>query len=210
MRNYKAFLLTLYFFIGILIPACDFAIEDDDCNCSGVRFFNVMDLEVGTFSDFDNFSRISDGQQVRLDQFAGYYIDYIVDYHACAKPQWDWSLNLMSSAYACSCITGFDGSKDEELVAFTVRTVNDFDDDHPAGSSINDLLQYEGSFWEPEDIPLVEFLDEEQMAKMRFEDMRLRLTKAPEADSLVQIEVKMELSTGEIYQVMSPAIVVLP
>ncbi|MEO0723654.1 MAG: hypothetical protein AAFZ63_03865 [Bacteroidota bacterium] len=211
MRTYKVFFLTLYFFIGILIPACDFSTEDDfDCNCSGSRFFNIMDLEIGAFSDFDNLTGISDGQQLRLNDFAGYYIDYVVDYHACAQPRQDWSLSLMTPAYACSCIAGYDGSKNEELVAFTVRTVNDFDADHPAGSSINDLFQYEGNFWDVEDIPLVDFLEEEQMDRMRFEDMRLRLLKAPEADSLVQVEVQMELSTGESFQVLSPAIVILP
>ncbi|MEL6659166.1 MAG: hypothetical protein AAFP77_12625 [Bacteroidota bacterium] len=211
MRNYKTFLLTLYFFIGVLIPACDFSADDDfDCNCSGSRYFNIMDLEVGAFSDFDSQASISDGQQLRLEEFAGFYVDYVVDYHACAMPKQDWSLSLMTSAYACSCIGGYDGSKEEELVWFTVLTVNDFDDNHPAGSSINDLLQYEGSFWEQEDVRLVEFLEEEKMGKMRFEDMQLRLLKAPEADSLVQVEVQMELSTGESFQALSPAIVILP
>ena len=209
MRNLRIVLLTIYFFIGILVPSCEW-VEDPDCNCGSTRFFNVMDLRVDPLMDFDSFTRIQAGEEVRLSEFAGYYVDYEVDYHACAQPESNWSLSTMSTAWACSCAVGIDGSKNEELVEFTVRTVDDFDADHLAGSSINDLLQYRGNFWDQDDQPLVDFLGEEQMGKMRFEDMRLGLTKAPDLESQLQVEIRMELSTGEVYEVTSATIVLLP
>lgn len=209
MRYFKTFALTLYFFIGILIPACDWVGIDDDCNCGGTRFFNVIDLRVDAFKDISSSVLVTPGERLFLDEFEGFYLDYEVDYHACANPRTDWSLSLMNTAWACSCAVGYDGSKNEGLIDLTVTTVNDFDDDHLAGSSINDLLQYRGSFWETDDLPFPEFLEEEKADKLRFEDMKLSLLKAPEIDSVFQVQIRMELSTGEVYEASSPAFVIL-
>lgn len=209
MKSAKTILLTLYFFIGILVPACELN-PGLDCDCGDYRYFNVTDLTVDPVNDFDRMSPIAPGQQVVLADFAGFYIDYVTDYHACAQPKTDWSFSLLTPAYGCSCAVGWEGSKNEELVSFTVSTINDFDDDHLAGSSINDLLQYQGSYFDEDNVPLNDFLADEQMGKLRFEDMRLRLTQAPEIDSVLQVQVRMELSTGEVYDVPSAAIVLLP
>lgn len=143
--------------------------------------------------------------------FGGFYVDYLVDYHAqLQQPKTDWSLSLMNSALACSCAIGYEGSKNEELVAFTVKTVNDFDAEHPAGSLINDLLQYEGSYFFEDVQPLEDFLEMEQQGKMSYEDMRLSINKAPTLDSLFQVEIVMELSTGERYEALSTLFVLLP
>lgn len=209
MHRIKTILLTLYFFIGILIPSCEWVTEPD-CNCGSYRFFNVTDLTVDPVTDFDSQTRIAPSQQVTLAEFAGLYVDYVTDYHACLQQKSSWSFNLMSPAYGCSCALGWEGSKDEELVNFTVSTINDFDDEHLAGSSINDLLQYEGSYFDESTLPLVDFLADEQMDKLRYEDMRLSLSQAPVLDSVFQVKVHMELSTGEVYDVTSAAIVLLP
>lgn len=211
MRFLKIFALTLYFFIGILIPACNFGADDDlNCNCGSSKFFDVMDLQVDPVTDFGSLDFIPSGEQLNLAEFGGFYVDYIADYHACVQPKNNWSLSTMSSAFACSCLFGYEGSKSEALVDFTVTTVNDFDADHLAGSPINDLLQYEGSFWDENNLPLTDFLTMEQEGNLSVEDMRLSLLKAPEIDSVLQVQVRMELSTGEVYEASSATIILLP
>ena len=210
MHRIKTILLTLYFFVGILVPSCEFIDPGLDCDCSDYRYFDVTDLTIDPVQDFDRPSPVPPGQQLSLSEFAGFYLDYVTDYHACLEPKENWSLNLMAPAYGCSCALGWEGSKNEELVDFTVTTINDFDDDHLAGTNINDLLQYEGSYFGQDDRPLTEFIEEERMSKLRFEDMHLGLTKAPELDSVLQVQVRMELSTGEVFEVSSAAIVLLP
>ncbi len=210
MKSVKTILLTLYFFLGILVPSCELVDPGLDCNCGNYRFFDVTDITIDPVSDFDSQTRIQSNQQVTLVEFAGFHVDYIADYHASLQPKNDWSFTLMAPAYGCSCLTGWEGSKEEELIDFTVTTINDFDDDHLAGSSINDLLRHEGSFWEQNSQPLTEFLDEEKVGKLRFEDMNLGLNQAPVLDSNFQVQVRMELSTGEVFEVTSAAIVLLP
>jgi hypothetical protein len=209
MKSLRTATLTLYFFIGILIPACDWSITDD-CNCDGYRYFNVTDLEVRTSVGQIEGEEVAPNQELRLEQFWGFYVDYLVDYHAQQQSKTDWSLSLMNSALACSCAVGYEGSKNQELVTFTVKTVNDFDAEHPAGSLINDLLQYKGSSYFADDQPLEDFLELEQQSKMSYEDMRLSINKAPTLDSLFQVEIVMELSTGERFEVQSTPFVLLP
>lgn len=209
MKLLRTTTLTLYFFLGILIPSCDWSITDD-CDCSGYRYFNVTDLEIRTFVDQRQELQVELNQVLRLEQFDGFYLDYLVDYHALQQPKIDWSLSLMSSALACSCAIGYDGSKNEELIAFTIKTVNDFDAEHPAGSLIHDLLQYDGSYFYDDAQPLEDFLELEQQGKMAYEDMRLSISKAPAIDSLFQVEILMELSTGERFEVLSTPFVLLP
>ena len=207
MKSIKTFALTVYFFIGIIIPACDWT---DPCDCSGYRYFDVTDMTVQALTNLEDFTPVTPGEQLSLDMFGGFYIDYIADYHACKALENDWSLSLMSSAYACSCLVGYDGSREEALVEFSVNTLNDFDEDHLAGSSINDLLMYQGSYLDLDSQAFPDFLSEEMAGKLRFEDMRLSLTSAPTIDSVFQIEVVMELSTGERYVRQSEAFVLLP
>lgn len=209
MKLLRTATLTLYFFIGILIPACDWSITDD-CNCDGYRYFNITDMEVRTFPGQLQGTEVVPNQELRLEEFGGFYVDYLVDYHAQQQPQKDWSLSLMNTALACSCAAGYDGSKNQELVAFTVKTVNDFDAEHPAGSLINDLIQYEGSYFFSDDQPLEDFLELEQQGKIFYEDMLLSIKKAPTLNSLFQVEIVMELSTGERFEVHSTPFFLLP
>ena len=209
-QKIRTLALTIYLFIGILIPSCDWINTVDDCDCSGSRYFDVEGLQVDAFTDIDQGILVTPAQQLRLSEFDGFYVDYLVDYHACLTPKADFSLSLMNSAFACSCLPGFDGSNTEELLDFTITTINDFDADHLAGSNIIDLFQYQGGFFEPDDQPLADFLVQEQSGKLTIEDMRLRLLEAPSLDSVLQIKVRMELSTGEVYEELSPAFVLLP
>ena len=209
-QKIRTLALTIYLFIGILIPSCDWITTIDDCDCSGSRYFDMEGLQVDAFTDIDQGILVTPAQQLTLSEFDGFYVDYLVNYHACLMPKADFSLSLMNSALACSCLGGFDGSNTEELVDFTITTINDFNADHLAGSDIIDLFQYEGGFFEPDDQPLADFLMQEQSGKLTIEDMRLRLLEAPSMDSVLQIKVRMELSTGEVYEELSPAFVLLP
>lgn len=85
----------------------------------------------------------------------------------------------MNTANACSSIApGGHGSKAEALDSLSIITLNDFDVDHPAGTSINDILDYGGSRynpWNENSIPLVDFLTERKGKLLETEDMISKL-----------------------------------
>lgn len=193
MKNFKSILLLFLLTNVFIIPSCE---EKDSCD--GIDFnqflyFNIEGLEYdwsGTNSD-----------TVAFEELGNLYIDYETEYSASVHPKEKGFFSLIPSAYACSILPGTEGSKEEELVSFTISTLNDFDEEHLANSNINDLFDYHGGnldFLE-NPIPLTQYL-EEQTGLLQEEDMFLSLTKAPEINSEFKMKVVMELSTEEVYE----------
>jgi len=201
-------LLTLFLTIGFFFPSCIVS-DDDDCNCGGSRFFDVEGLEILSFKDDSRSSINLPGETISLATYGGLYIDYLARYHAQLTPKRDWSFSLMNTAYACSCIVGFDGSKEEELVSFSITTLNDFDNDHLAGSDIVDLFDVRGTFFSEENESLSDYLAN-MTGKLMQEDMLLMPTKVPELNAEVKVRVRMELSTGEVYEADSVPFTLVP
>ena len=208
MKRLRVTLLTLYLFIGILVPSCDWF--TDDCDCSGYQYFDVEGLDLQAFVNEAEGRRVEENETLRLSDFEGFYLDYLVTYHARAERCSRGSFNLLSPLLACSCLPGGTGSKTEELVAFTITTLNDFDADHPAGSSLNDVFLYQGSYFNTGAGSLVNFLDEEGQRMLTREDIRLRPDRAPTLDSVLHLQMTLELNQGETYTVESVPFVLLP
>jgi len=95
------------------------------------------------------------------------------------------------------------GSKEESIESFQVLTLNDFDDNHLAGESINDLFEITNLAIEP--VPLKEFLTNftENVPQEWF---NLRLLNEPTLSKAFQVMVNVSLSTGENYQASSSII----
>jgi len=210
MKSAKVLGLTLFLFIGFIVPSCDKS-EDDDfgCDCSQYKHFDIQG-----FRDF-SYTRDSFFQEeilpfdtVSFAEFkGGAIIRYLVDYHAFAEPKHKRSFSLISTANACSCIGGYAGSKTEKIKDFTITTINDFDNEHPAGSSINDLLitgDFQGNF-----LPFDEFLNNQTGFIMQ-EWRILKLKKPPVLNPEFNFKIRLELSTGEIYEKAGFPIYILP
>ncbi|MEO0470330.1 MAG: hypothetical protein AAF206_11955 [Bacteroidota bacterium] len=210
MSYLKTILLIFILMTGFFLPAC--MVKD---SCDGVTFLNFFDvkgLDIFAVTDargFDpeNGSEVMPNDSIPFDSLERIYIDYQVDY--LAENQANWSFSLIPAAYACSFIPGGSGSKEEGLVSFKITTLNDFDTAHPANSSIIDLFDYYGSYYEPRQTPITlsSFLNT-QNENLTEEDLALRLNKAPELNPEFKIKVRMELSTGEVYEAVSEPFVI--
>lgn len=201
--------ITLILVIGFTMPSC----EPKD-SCHGVVFrnyFEVENIEVKSFTDYSENESIALNDSVTFEEIDVIHVDYIVNYIASNQPKRDWSFSLMPSALACSFIPGSSGSKTERLTKFSIITLNDFDDDHPANSNINELFDYEGYYWDTLDdsIPLTQFISE-QTENLKEEDMFLKLKKAPEINKEFRLKVVMELSTGAIHEFETEPFFIIP
>ena len=81
-----------------------------------------------------------------------------------------------------------------------------FDSLHLANSSINDLIEANYRY-HMRGQSLEEFLVQDT-SKIPVDQLSFFLTKAPELDSLFQVKVEVNLSTGENYEVDSPTIII--
>ena len=211
MKNVKIIGLTFFLFIGFIVPSCDKSDDDTgfDCDCTLVQFFDIKG-----FNDFryglDSFFReeIPPFDTVSFAEFkGGAVIPYIVDYHAFAEPESDYSFSLIPAANACSCIGGYGGSKTEKFKSFTITTINDFDSEHPANSSINDLLMTIGQ--EGNNIPLDEFLNNQTGNIMQARRV-IKLKKPPVLNPEFNFKARLELTNGEVYEKTAYPIYVMP
>jgi len=214
MKYFKYFILTTILIVGISLPSCD----DDhiDCGSSPTVYFDVEGLEILLYQDFNRGLAIASEESVQFNDGKYIHLDYIVNYHTQNTLKKDWSFSLINSAYACSPIFGAASSKTENLVKFSIITLNDFDDEHLANSDITDQFEYLGYFLESEfadwidSNSLTDHLSDSLDKRLNGEDMFLKLTKAPELNSEFKIKISMELSTGEIYEVESHPIFITP
>jgi len=201
MKSLKTVILTVFLSIGFLFPSCD---RDPYpvCNCPDVLpYFDIMDLKIHNTEKVKSYSKIIDANQssISRDSFEGLFLEYLVDYHSNI----DFNFSLMNSAIGCSCIdSGYKGSATEKLESIEIITLNDFDDDHPANTSINDLFIMTFETTDQPQLPLDEFLlDNSSLIEFQF--LPLRITKAPENDMTFHVNVILKLSTGEEYQAES-------
>lgn len=213
MKNLKIFGLTFMLVLGLTFPSCDR--NGINCNCPDLTYFNVEGLDVLFYQDSNLEIPIEALETIPFNTAKYIHLDYLVTYHTLVEPQRDWSFSLMNAAYACSCLIGFYNSETEKLVDFSITTLNDFDDDHLANSNINDLFEYNGFFIEDRfensfNNTLAEHLVNRTDRLLQGEDMVLKLTKAPELNEEFKIKVRMELSTGEIYEIESESIFITP
>ncbi len=216
MKIIKSFSLTLFLIIGFIMPSCDKDNVPEIPPCDDVgplkHFYDVFYMTVSNLSDLGRRTEVPPNDTIAFDELDAVFIDYIVNYSTSIQPKRDWSFSLMPTAYACTYVPGTKGSKTETLVDFSISTLNDFDDDHLANSSIIDLFDYYGGSFRALDefIPLTQFLEEQIENLLQEEDMFIKLKKAPEMDQEFKIKVVMELSKGEVYEFETEPIVIIP
>jgi len=200
MKSLKTIILTLFLSIGFLLPSCERDLID--CSCPDVHpYFDIMDFKIHNTEKVRSYSKIIDANQdtISIDQFDGIFLEYLVDYHSSNH----FNFSLMNSAYGCSCIdAGYQGSATEKFESIEIITLNDFDDTHPANSSINDLFMVTPESTLQDASSLDDFLlDNSSFIESQY--LRLSLTKVPENDLTFHVNVILKLSTGEEYQAES-------
>ena len=213
MKNIKIIGLTIFLFMGIIIPSCD----DDHDQCGGIdssqyAYFDIEGLDLRIYKETLTNELVEPMDSVLFSELGNLYLDYHSSYHATLEPKKNWTFSLINSAIACTPLEqGYNGSKEEEIIEFSITTLNDFDNNHLANDNINDLFDYVGSRYHSlldNKIPLMQFIDELD-GPLEEEDMMLELKKAPELNQEFKVKIKLELSTGEIYEIETEPIFIV-
>ena len=204
--NLRTFLLIGLITFGIM-PGCNDFLE---CDINAPQYFDIFGVEVrhaiGTigsiqFAEENSTSVIDNYFGIQISPDAQFY-----GLESSRKNSFSWiGSKLWASGPA---IAGWGGSENEMLEDLQVTTLNDFDDTHPAGSTLNDLLSVRLFDGEQD---LDSYIQQNNDRLIQIEDLPyiLSLEKAPTADSVFQIRVSMTLSTGEEYSSESPKIFLL-
>ena len=194
----KTLLLTTLLAVGFSFQNC----TDDDvnCNCPAIlgEFFDIQGLMVDNYKAGPNIlgTLLTENETLQYEDYEGLQLQYQVEYVAtnCNEKK-SWGFSFMNSALACSCVEdGHRGAKDEKIEGITILTLNDFDEDHLAGESINDLF----TVTIVDDKDLNEYLLQDDI-EIRYESLRLALNKAPVLNTELKVSVTLQLSSGEEY-----------
>lgn len=190
MQRVRTALLTTVFITGLMTPGCDGFMN---CKCSNVLpYFNIEGIKLANYTTN---GPIAPNQKV---EWAAYTLSvrYDMSYFALQEPTHFQPFSLISSAYACDCVAnGEEGSK-EQIKDFWVITKNDFDAQHLANDTINDLLEIRQY---PKNIALNEYVAA-QTTTIREQAYELVLNKKPELNTELKVEVQVKLTNGEQYQ----------
>ncbi len=216
MKTARNIILTFLLASSLLAPACN--TTDDDCNCGNVReFFDIQGVASSNFRTLENsgfnIQPLLEEDAVEWDRYS-LASEFAVEYYGMAptdkkEPSFWSGLSLINEAWACSCLpNGFSGSE-ETLDFLDLITLEDFDDNHPAGSSIKDILnirtfsEFEGLIHSEMDLDV--FLVQEREA-IAYKSFDLLLQVPPATTSTQQFQLIIQLSNGESYSIDSPSI----
>jgi len=204
--------LTILLVIGFCFSNC----SDDDNDCG--NFVSLPHFDIQSLDDSSHYllkenttEILTDSSSVAYDDYAGFSIQFEVDYIAQLeqRSQRNWNFSLMNSVLACTPFpNGGAGSKTEKMESLQIITLNDFDLDYPAGSVINELLTIQGFNYDTPEPKVSVDTYLSQKALITSERFLLKPTKAPDENDF-QVMISMELTGGEVYEITSPLIQVV-
>lgn len=196
MISSKAIGLTLLLTVGFTVQQCN----PLSCGCDKFRgkYFDIQGISADSFRKRGTCcaDRMKAGEDVTLaDHNLG--VRYQINYFSAQPPRPRCApFSLISSAAACDCIEdGYLGSR-ERLRSFTVVSVNDFDAQHLANDTINDLLRTAVSPGQTSD--LTTYLQTDT-AFVQQQDYVLYLKKRPELRTDFAARITIVLQNGESY-----------
>lgn len=201
-KNIKTKILVIALVMGLPLQMCSPNGGGDDCNCGPItgEYFDIKGMELQNYKWVgpNSILPIEENEAVLYVDYAGLEVAYIVDYISQRRAKRP-GFSLISSAYACSCINDGDrGSKYEKLSNITVITLNNFDENHAANDTINDLIMVKDEY-------LRDYLAKDTL-NIQFPGIQLKLDRKPTIDENYKVKVIVELSTGEVYQNISKSI----
>lgn len=207
LKSIRTKVLVFALVIGLPLQMCS-PENNDDCNCGPItgRYFDIKGIELNNYKKTgeNSMGLVEENEVVPYAIYAGLVVKYNVDYISHRRPKRP-SFSLISNAYACSCASnGENGSKNEKLSKITVITLNDFDEDHAANDTINDLILVKGVYSQ-EDEYLSDYLVNDTL-NIQFPGIQLKVDRKPTLNENYKVKVIVELSTGEVYQDVSKSI----
>lgn len=193
----KTFFILFFLIGGIIFQNC----TDDDCSFAPVPdFFDIQDVEI---EHLDSERRTIDSIDVLFSDYGFLNLNFIVEYIVQHQTK-QRTFSLINSAYGCTPINpGALGSKEESIELLQIVTVNDYNENHQSGESINDILTIENL--EIGQTLLSDFLNEFDK-NVPEEQFMFRLLEEPTSSQTFQVRVILNLSTGEEFEVLSPII----
>lgn len=194
----KTLLLTALLSIGFTFQNCDLV----GCKCDKLlgKYFQVTSIAVDLYKKRGSCcaDKITDNQQVALSDLSINVQHSIRFYSLQPTPH---SFSLIPTASACDCVdNGYQGSK-QKLQSLSVITLQDFDAQHLANDTINDLLNtqvYLNTY------DLNTYLRTDTAAINQF-GYTLTLKKKPELSSSFRVRIDIRLKSGELFSASSSA-----
>lgn len=207
LKSIRTKVLVFALVVGLPLQMCS-PENGGDCNCGPITgaYFDINGMNLNNYKKLGENSvvRMIENEAVPYAEYVGLIVEYEVDYISQNRPKRP-SFSLITSAYACTCVTDGDrGSKYEKLSNITVITLNDFDETHAANDTINDIVLVK-SFYSQEDVYLNDYLVNDTL-NIQFPGIQLKVDRKPTLNENYKVKVILELSTGEVYQKVSETI----
>ncbi len=204
--------LTIVLLIGTIgMPGCD------DCKCAKIKGGYVDKyLDIDGLSSFIVRKTVSvsgpntfkANDQVGWSEIAHFSLSYTTRTYGHRLAPRNRTGQWGSVAYACDCtpplLSGYLGTQ-EKLKYITVRTVFNFDSDHPAGSIINGLTALAGNPGSSA-TPLNEYLSKGLIPYREKNSFQLVISRTPSAKGPFALDITVELDNGEVYTNRTPII----
>lgn len=197
--NSKILLVTLFFTIGFSFQNCG---DGLDCDFGPVPdYFDVQGMEV---QHWDSSNQFIDSTEISFEDYGFLAASFEVEYIAYQEPI-TTGFSFINSLYGCSPPPpGQLGSKEESFENISVITINDYDENHFAGDTINDLVDLFNIYGDREG-QLTSYLLQDEKPVL-YEVLLFSLKAAPTLDQEFQARLIVELSTGESYEALSGVI----
>lgn len=210
LKSIRTKVLVFALVIGLPLQMCS-PENGGDCNCSPItgEYFDIKGMVMNSYKKMgdNSVSIMTENESVPYAEYASLGVEYSVDYISQRQPKRP-SFSLISSAYACSCVSNGDrGSKYEKLANITVITLNDFDETHAANDTINDLILVKGIYSQKDEY-LKDYLLNDTL-NIQFPGIQLKVDRKPTLNENYKVKVILELSTGEVYQKVSKSIKII-
>jgi len=198
--NSRTVLLILFFFVGFSFQNCT---KNNILDCSFPPAPDFFDIQSMVVNHVGLDKRTIESDIIDFEDYGFLSFSFFVEYLSFQKPE-TWNFSLMNGVYGCSPPeAGTLGSKEESFIDIQFLTLNVFDEEHGAGTSINDLLEITNLERDP--VPLNYFLMTYKN-NVPTEWYLLKLKKRPTMNQDFQFKVIVDLSNGEQYEEISKVV----
>lgn len=195
----KSFIILFFLIGGLTFQNC----SNCDC-CFGdiPEYFDIQDIEIQHLNL--DYSRL-DSTDIAFNEYGFLRLTFLVNY-IVQHQQLHHSFSMITAAYGCTPPEpGELGSKEEAIELLEILTVNDYNENLKAGDSINGIMSITDLDNSPSPYLLSDYLIELD-ANIPQERFTFKLTEQPTFDKPFQVMVKLSLSTGEEYEILSSII----
>lgn len=189
----KKLVFTYLLLFGFL--RCDMNEFEGECPEPTQPYFDIIGLTlIDQQKPSDCCAELITTGKVPFDQ---HQVQVQYDFVTIAQqPKQQKSILFMNSSFALSCIgNGYKGSK-ETLERLSVTANFDIDDEHPANSSIDNLL-FIRTF--EKELSLADYIEEQKGQFIEEPFLLFRLIERPQLSDSMSFNVSVQLTNGEAY-----------